>query len=215
MRYRELKYESYIKMKNKIAGYTNYTFRKNHGFTMIELLVVIVILGILSVIGLGSFNSSQMKARDSRRKADIRTIGDALEVYYNDFGGYPLSDSNGGILGCGVGAVEACSSGTIWQNSTNGTTYMVQIPEDPRGGIYYYISDGTYYQLYARLENTRDRDVPQDGSGNSEMYINPESETGSSACVTGNCNYGRSSTNTDLGETGPDEDGGTGEIPVP
>ncbi|GIK84515.1 MAG: hypothetical protein BroJett025_11370 [Patescibacteria group bacterium] len=173
---------------------------KQHGFTMIELLVVIVILGILSVIGLGSFSSSQMKARDSRRKTDLRAISDALEVYYNDFGSYPLSDGDGTMLGCGAAAAEACTQGTIWQNADNDTTYMVQIPEDPNGGRYYYISsDGTYFQIYAHLENDQDRDVPLDVNGDPGFYSNPEADSGSNACVTGDCNYGRSSTNIDLG----------------
>lgn len=174
-------------------------YQKNTGFTMIELLIVIVIMGILSVVGLGTFTSSQIKARDSRRKSDLRTISDSLEVYYNDFGSYPISNG-GDILGCFAGAVETCSAGVIWQNSDNGTTYMVQIPEDPGGGRYYYMSDGTYFQIYARLENTDDRDVPKDVSGDSLEYANPSNEQ-ASACGTGNCNYGRSSSNIDLGTT--------------
>jgi general secretion pathway protein G len=169
---------------------------KKSGFTMIELLVVIVILGILSVIGLGSFSASQQKARDSRRKTDLRTIGDALEVYYNDKGGYP-SSASGLILGCGAAAQETCTPGGIWENSDNSTTYMVQIPTDPSGGMYYYISDGTYYQIYARLENDRDRDVPTDVNGDPTYYTSPANEGGD--CVTGACNYGRSSTNSNLG----------------
>ena len=176
---------------------------QKNGFTMIELLVVIVILGILSVIGLSSLGSAQVKARDSRRKTDLRTIGDSLELYYNDFGRYPASDGNGVIMGCGVAAAEACSSGVIWQNSDNGTTYMVQMPEDPGGGRYYYITSptGSYFQIYARLENNRDRDVPQDPSGTSLEYVNPYAEQGASACIIGDCNYGESSTNIDLGQT--------------
>ncbi len=175
--------------------------KKIFGFTMIELLIVIVIMGILSAIGLGTFTSSQMKARDSKRKSDLRTIGDALEVYYNDLGSYPLSDGNGGILGCGVDAAELCSGGTIWQNTTNSTTYMVQMPEDPSGGKYYYISDGSYYQIYANLENDQDRDVPKDVDDNPLSYDNPEAESGNDACTIGDCNYGKSSTNIDLGTT--------------
>lgn len=176
------------------------TKKKQNGFTMIELLVVIVILGILSVIGLGSFSSSQMKARDSRRKTDLRAISDALEVYYNDFGNYPLSEI-GFMLGCGAGATDVCNQGTIWQNSDTGTTYMVQIPEDPSGGKYYYSSPtGTYYQLYARLENDRDRDVPKDNDSPLNYSV-PDEEVGTNACITGSCNYGRSSTNIDLGAT--------------
>ena len=174
-------------------------FKKQSGFTMIELLVVIVIIGILSTIGLGSFTSSQQKARDSRRKTDLRAIGDALELYYNDFGSYPIDDGTGNFIGCGVGAqTTACSAGQIWQNSDNGTTYMVQVPEDPNGGKYFYVSaTGASYQIYAHLENDRDRDVPIDGSGDPTYYTTPTGTT----CVTGSCNYGRSSTNINLGAT--------------
>lgn len=175
----------------------NKLFYKKNGFTMIELLIVIVIMGILSVVGLRTFTSAQLKARDSKRKSDLRTISDSLEVYYNDFDSYPLGVS-GNIEGCGAGAIETCSSGEIWQNSTNQTTYMVQMSEDPTGGVYYYISDGTYYQIYAHLENNLDRDVPEDGNGDSTYYLNPENESGS--CGIGDCNYGKSSTNINLGE---------------
>lgn len=171
--------------------------RTQAGFTMIELLIVIVIMGILSVVGLGTFTSSQLKARDSKRKSDLRTVGDALEVYYNDFGSYPLDNGSGAIMGCGVDAVQICTYGEIWQNSTNSTTYMVQLPEDPSGGTYYYMSDGSYYRIYAHLENENDRDVPTDINDEPTFYTLP----GIGACSIGDCNYGRSSTNVNLGAT--------------
>lgn len=165
---------------------------------MIELLIVIVILGILSVIGLGSFSSSQMKARDSRRKSDLRGVTEALEVFYNDTGAYPLSDEDGAIIGCGDPATgyEACTWGQIWQDD-NGTIYMVQMPIDPKDVGYYYLSNGgTSYQLYARLENLEDRDIPKNESEQSLHYVDAQTGCGGQAC-----NYGRSSTNTNLGET--------------
>lgn len=165
---------------------------------MIELLIVIVILGILSVIGLGSFSSSQMKARDSRRKSDLRGVSDALEVFYNDTGSYPLSNENGAIIGCGDSETgyEACKWGQIWQDD-NGTIYMVQMPTDPKDVGYYYLSNGgTSYQLYARLENLEDKDIPKDASEQPLYYVDAQSGCGGQTC-----NYGRSSTNTDLGDT--------------
>ena len=79
----------------------------NKGFTLIEMLVVIAIIGLLSsvvVIGLGGARS---KARDARRIADIRSIQSALEVDYTAVDGYsadlvslpastPLEDPQGG-----------------------------------------------------------------------------------------------------------------------
>lgn len=172
--------------------------QKKNGFTMIELLIVIVILGILSAIGLGSFTSSQQKARDSRRKSDLKSIGVALETYYNDNGGYPLGEvGTGYILGCSEDALEACDVGSSWAE-TGGATYMVQLPGDPSGGTYFYVSDGSSYQIYARLENNKDRDVPEDSDTKAPMYY---SDVAIDACGTGNCNYGRASTNVILGST--------------
>lgn len=169
------------------------------GFTMIELLIVIVIMGILSAVGIGTFTSSQLKARDSKRKSDLRTMGDAFEAYYNDFGSYPVDDGTGGFRGCGVDAnTDVCAPGDEFSNATNGTTYMVQVPSDPSDGTYYYMSDGTFYRIYAHLENDRDREAAENG-GNPSFYAEPEMEAGNNACGLGDCNFVRTSTNVNKG----------------
>lgn len=165
--------------------------KKILGFTMIELLIVIVILGILSVIGLGSFQAAQMKSRDSKRKSSLNSMVTALEVYYNDFGNYP-GDTGGDINGCGAGATSQCSPGSSWENTTNGTLYMLQMPEDPSVNEYFYQSDGTYFRLFARLENTQDKDVPL-FSGSPGVYQGATSECGGEGC-----NYVVTSTNIDV-----------------
>jgi len=142
---------------------------KSRGFTLIELLVVIAILGVLATVGLGSFQSSQMKGRDARRKSDLSQIQKALEMYYNDKGGYPLSIPD---------------VGNEWRDTSvgdDGTLYMKSVPGDPKGGSYCYESDGSYYKIYAKLENTKDPKI-----------ITPDS----SACSAADgYNYGVSSSN--------------------
>ncbi len=59
------------------------------GFTLVELLVVISIIGLLSSVVLTSVNSARMKARDARRLADIKQIQNAMQIYYEDNGAYP------------------------------------------------------------------------------------------------------------------------------
>ena len=63
--------------------------RTRDGFTLVELLVVISIIGLLSSIVLTSVNSARARARDARRLADTRQIQNALALYYDDHGSYP------------------------------------------------------------------------------------------------------------------------------
>lgn len=58
---------------------------------MIELLVVIAIIGILSSVVLASLNSARSKARDTKRIADFRQIQTALELFYDQYGRYPVT----------------------------------------------------------------------------------------------------------------------------
>ena len=64
---------------------------KQNGFTIIELLVVIVVIGILVSIITISYDSIQRDVRDNERAADIELITSALENYYNQRGKYPAS----------------------------------------------------------------------------------------------------------------------------
>lgn len=59
--------------------------KKQLGFTLIELLVVIAIVGLLASMVLVALNSARAKARDVRRKSDLRQIVIALELYYDKY----------------------------------------------------------------------------------------------------------------------------------
>ena len=62
------------------------------GFTIIELLIVIAIIGILATLVLTNFQGAQAKGRDTVRKNDINSIYQKLEEFYNENGSYPNSD---------------------------------------------------------------------------------------------------------------------------
>ncbi|HEY4504534.1 MAG TPA: prepilin-type N-terminal cleavage/methylation domain-containing protein [Candidatus Paceibacterota bacterium] len=119
------------------------------GFTLLELLIVIIIIGILAIIFLANFIGVRQRANDSRRKADLRQIQAALELYRYDQGSYPSSP------------LPSCPNGTLLYGTT---TYMAKIPCDPLGtsyynnGDYYYTTSGgnTSYTLCACLQNTND-----------------------------------------------------------
>lgn len=64
---------------------------KSKGFTIVELLIVIVVIGILATLVLITFTGIQQKARDSKRKTDLGAVQAALETYYSSNNSYPLA----------------------------------------------------------------------------------------------------------------------------
>ena len=101
--------------------------RNNSGFTLIEVLIVISIIGLLSaatLIGLGTFRG---QGRDARRLGDLRQIQNGLELIYAKTGEYPadISDATFKAANIGVSAVPVDpNTGDPYEYSKNGcTTY--------------------------------------------------------------------------------------------
>ncbi len=64
--------------------------KRQSGFTIVELLIVIVIIGILATLVIVTFSGIQQRARDTQRKTDINAAQSHVEAYYANFGNYPL-----------------------------------------------------------------------------------------------------------------------------
>lgn len=136
-------------------GISHFSFSR--GFTLVELMIVIAIIGILSSLGLNSYTSIQQRARDAQRKSDVQQIRIALEVIRSDYDSYPST---------AVYDAVTCKTAFI----VNGNTYMQSLPCDPTLAtryIYSSIAPGSSYSLVACLENTNDKDAttPYAGCG--------------------------------------------------
>jgi len=62
---------------------------KQSGFTIVELLIVIVVIGILATLVIVTFSGVQQKARDTKRETDVKALASQLEVYYANNSSYP------------------------------------------------------------------------------------------------------------------------------
>jgi len=65
------------------------SLKKQKGFTLVELLIVIIIIGILATLVIVTFSGVQAKARDSQRQTDIDALNSHIQAYYAEHGWYP------------------------------------------------------------------------------------------------------------------------------
>ena len=126
----------------------------NLGFTLVELLVVISIIGILTMVGAVAYSGAQKKARDTQRKTELDALSKALIMYYNDNGVFPALTLDG---------LFASDKGFT---GPGGIVYMVEKPIDPKGkgsstSEYQYVykyntTTKKQFNLFANLENKSD-----------------------------------------------------------
>lgn len=134
------------------------------GFTIVEILVVIVILAILATLGVVQYWGINARARDSARRADMYEIATALEVNKTVSGYSPLQGSQfssfqwvdplGNVYCIGVGGQADPSNTTSWGSSCP-AGFEVVAPGVPAGSV-------SNWKLCTFLENP--------GSGNPNVF---------------------------------------------
>ena len=130
--------------------------RNRKGFTLVELMIVITVIAILATIAIVSFTRVQKQARDTKRKAEIRSMTTALQAYYTEKQTYP----NVSPVTPGTPQVASVALTAL----TTPVNYMSTVPTAPLGSTgtnnldYTYITDtdGFKYGLCVMLETPKD-----------------------------------------------------------
>jgi general secretion pathway protein G len=112
--------------------------RTQMGFTLIEIMVVVVILGILSALIVPKIMNRPEQAREVRAKQDVATIENALDLYNLDNGTYPTTEQGLAALAT---APTTPPIPTAWHQ------YLKQVPIDPWGEPYHYANPGQHGQV--------------------------------------------------------------------
>ncbi len=111
--------------------------RSQRGFTLIEIMVVIAILGILAALIVPKIMSRPDEARRVAAKQDIGTVMQALNLYRLDNGRYPSQDQGLRAL------VEKPTVDPVPNNWKDGG-YLERLPNDPWGNAYQYLNPGVH-----------------------------------------------------------------------
>ena len=110
------------------------------GFTLIEILIVVVILGILGAVVVPNILSRPDTARIQAAQTDLRALSQTLEIYRLDNFQYPSSEQ-------GLESLVDRPSGFPEPKNWNPEGYLKKLPTDPWGSLYLYEKTGSSYSL--------------------------------------------------------------------
>ena len=142
--------------------------RRDQGFTIVELLIVIVVIGILAALVIVQFTNVQARARDSERKSDIRALQSKVAEYYALNGYYPVALTDIASLPADAckapGGTGTCAGGDYtYKSFRTGTAVATASTADCDNST----NNCVAYIIY----------TPNSGSGAMETIANPYSVT--------------------------------------
>lgn len=163
---------------------------KAKGFTIVELLIVIVVIGILAAITIVAYNGITKRASDTQRRSDVQSIAKALELYYIDNNRYPAGSGS-----TTINSSWSTTADASWQNlATALQPYSAKLQTDPISSPAVPVtgSSGYNYAYYANNSSFC-------GVGAGKMYIlvyrlenGPQENHFDGACTTNPLSYSAS-----------------------
>lgn len=112
--------------------------KKQSGFTVIELLIVILVIGILAALVISTYSGVQVKERNSTRQTDIQVIQTQLEAYYSQNGYYPSLNNINNAAWRTKNMTNLKSSNLVDPSAKNKDTNVAILVSTPTKGAYAY-----------------------------------------------------------------------------
>lgn len=125
------------------------------GFTFVEIIVVVAVLGIIASIVLANLSFAARKSRDGDRQGDLKTLQSAIELYKQKNGRYPAGCRGASVWSGQTGTSYACASGNQYIMGL-APEFIPTLPTDKRlngvnsGYVYTTNAAGTVYKLMAK-----------------------------------------------------------------
>lgn len=126
--------------------------KKSSGFTLIEVMVVVVILGILAAVIVPKIMSRPEQARIVKAKQDISAIQSALDLYKLDNGNYPTTDQ-------GLQALVSKPTSDPIPRNWKSDGYLQKLPVDPWGQSYQYTNENEKLKIFSYGPKGKDSDT--------------------------------------------------------
>ncbi|MEK9169279.1 MAG: prepilin-type N-terminal cleavage/methylation domain-containing protein [Patescibacteria group bacterium] len=133
--------------------------KKSSGFTLIEILVVVTIIGLLTLTAVVTYGAFLKQSMDAKRKGDLGQVAAALEMYRSNSDTYPV--------------------GSVWATTLNilktPVVYIQSLPTDPKSSSYSYYYTGSIsdYTLGAYLESGGTTCFASQCGGNCNYCLGP------------------------------------------
>jgi general secretion pathway protein G len=135
--------------------------RKKRGFTLVELLIVIIIIAVLAAVAIPKFANSSQKSKESALRAELSLLRNAVELFKNDTGCYPASLSDlAATTAPATGKDKDGSDYTITASNYKGP-YISRVNPDPVSGAAF-----TYSTTAGSVGNISSSATGNDSNGN-------------------------------------------------
>ena len=101
------------------------------GFTLVELLIVIIVIAVLAAIAIPKFVNSSARSKEASLHADLKLVRDSIELFHNDTGGYPAALTDLAVIVAPANGKDSTGAAYPIVPANWKGPYLATVPNDP------------------------------------------------------------------------------------